>query len=205
MKTTCTACGLDCSHAYGTHKGDPYHFGCLPAPLAHAFDYRRGPSSGRSQMGAGVLAGPAIVMIDPKYPHNVGAVVRLAACYGIGEVWCSGRRVRSLLDDPESRLPREERMRDYADVLLAFTERPLDLFRRATPIIGVEYGMGESLATFQHPRHAVYVLGPEDGGIPAGIRTRCWRFVHIPTRHCLNVAAAAATVMWDRTLKGETA
>jgi hypothetical protein len=31
MKAYCTGCGQDCSHAYGTWMGDPYHFGCIPA------------------------------------------------------------------------------------------------------------------------------------------------------------------------------
>ncbi len=30
MKTYCIGCGEDCSHAYGTWHGDPYHFGCIP-------------------------------------------------------------------------------------------------------------------------------------------------------------------------------
>lgn len=36
---------------------------------------------------------PAIILINPKYPHNVGQVVRLASCYGIQQVWYSGSRV----------------------------------------------------------------------------------------------------------------
>lgn len=31
MRCECTGCGEDCSHAYGTFNGDPYHFSCLPA------------------------------------------------------------------------------------------------------------------------------------------------------------------------------
>lgn len=31
MRCECTGCGEDCSHAYGTYMGDPYHFGCIPA------------------------------------------------------------------------------------------------------------------------------------------------------------------------------
>ena len=31
-KTECYGCGGDCSQAYGTHQGYPYHFGCLPTP-----------------------------------------------------------------------------------------------------------------------------------------------------------------------------
>lgn len=30
MKVECYGCGQDCSHAYGTYFGYPYHFGCLP-------------------------------------------------------------------------------------------------------------------------------------------------------------------------------
>ena len=32
MKAICFGCGDDCSHAYATHKGYPYHVGCLPVP-----------------------------------------------------------------------------------------------------------------------------------------------------------------------------
>lgn len=30
MKTYCAGCGEDCSHAYGTWMGYPYHFSCIP-------------------------------------------------------------------------------------------------------------------------------------------------------------------------------
>ena len=36
---------------------------------------------------------PAVALIDPKYPHNVGMVVRLASCYGLRQVWFTGDRV----------------------------------------------------------------------------------------------------------------
>lgn len=32
MRVECCECGEDCSHAYATHRGYPYHFGCLPLP-----------------------------------------------------------------------------------------------------------------------------------------------------------------------------
>lgn len=34
MKVECYGCGEDCSHAYGTYQGFPYHFGCLPVKRA---------------------------------------------------------------------------------------------------------------------------------------------------------------------------
>jgi tRNA C32,U32 (ribose-2'-O)-methylase TrmJ len=55
------------------------------------------------------------VLIDPKYAHNVGMVVRLASCYGLSQVWFTGERV-SLDISTKRRLPREERMKGYSDV-----------------------------------------------------------------------------------------
>ena len=37
---------------------------------------------------------PAVALVDPKFPHNVGAAVRAASCYGVRQVWFSGDRVR---------------------------------------------------------------------------------------------------------------
>ena len=33
---------------------------------------------------------PAVALVDPKFPHNVGAAVRAASCYGVRQVWFSG-------------------------------------------------------------------------------------------------------------------
>ena len=44
---------------------------------------------------------PAVALIDPKYPHNVGMVVRLASCYGLRQVWFTGDRVSLHLADPD--------------------------------------------------------------------------------------------------------
>lgn len=43
MEMTCTGCGRDCSNAYATWKGSPYHVGCIPAPrqmskMRHCFN-----------------------------------------------------------------------------------------------------------------------------------------------------------------------
>lgn len=89
-------------------------------------------------------------------------------------------------------------MKGYKDVMFVRDDRPLDRFQGATPVaIEVREG-SEPLHTFVHPDTAVYVFGPEDGGITGGIAAKCHRFVVIPTRHCLNLATAVATVIWDR-------
>jgi tRNA C32,U32 (ribose-2'-O)-methylase TrmJ len=67
------------------------------------------------------------VLIDPKYPHNVGAAVRAASCYGIGQVWFTGDRVQ-LVGERRFRLPREERMRGYQDVDMRHSDSVFDAF-----------------------------------------------------------------------------
>lgn len=143
---------------------------------------------------------PAIGLVDPKFPHNVGAAVRAASCYGIRQVWFTGDRVR--LDASRGyRLPREERMRGYKDVTLRRDDRFLDRFAAAVPVAVELRRNAEPLIDFDHPDNAVYVFGPEDGSLNRAILARCHRFVVIPTRHCTNLAAAVYTVLYDRHAK----
>ncbi len=171
--------------------------------------WRSGPRTG---VGGVLPAAPAIVLHMPKYPHNVGQIVRLASAYGIGQVWYSGDRIRRALGD---RLPREERMRRYEDVILVNHPDPLaricDAVPEARPV-AVELRPGaESLVDFIHPDRPaeensrygapVYVFGPEDGSLPGALLKRCHRFIVIPSFECLNLAASVATVLYDRMAK----
>jgi tRNA(Leu) C34 or U34 (ribose-2'-O)-methylase TrmL len=158
-----------------------------------------GVRSGPVRRGDG--RAPAIVLIDPKFPHNVGAAVRAASCYGVGQVWFSGDRVQ-LVGERRYRLPREERMRGYQDVELRHTDQPFDAFGRDAVPVAVELRRNaEPLISFDHPEPAVYVFGPEDGSLSRAVLGLCHRFVVIPTRHCTNLAAAVYTVLYDRHAK----
>lgn len=159
----------------------------------------------RSGIGGIVPAAPAIVLHMPKYPHNVGQVVRLASAYGIAQVWYSGERIRAALGE---RLPREERMRRYEDVALINHPDPLARLCDAVPgacPVAVELRPGsESLVDFIHPdldTPPVYVFGPEDGSLPGPVVKRCHRFVVIPSYECLNLATSVATLLYDRMAK----
>ena len=144
---------------------------------------------------------PAIVLTNPKYPNNVGMVLRLASSYGIKQVWFTGDRVRLDVEGGK-RLPREERMKGYGEVDLINYDYPFDRFPQGVTPVGVEVMEGaEPLFSFEHPENAVYVFGPEDGGLDHTARRHCHRFVVIPTRHCLNLATAVATVLYDRASK----
>ena len=140
---------------------------------------------------------PAIVLINPRYAHNVGAAVRAAANFAHSTVIWTGDRV-VIPDDKGYRLPREERMKDYEHVLMLNHQRPLDLFTDATFVAVEVRDKSENLIHFQHPDNAVYIFGPEDGSIDKGYLHLCQRFVQIPSIGCLNLGAAVNVVLYDR-------
>ncbi len=146
-----------------------------------------------------------VILINPKFPHNVGAAVRACACWGIPELYWTGDRVQVALDAGD-RLPREERMKGYRNVRFERDLNPLARWNGDVTPVAVEYRpTAESLVQFEHPESAVYIFGPEDDSIPKAYMAMCHRFVWIPTHHCLNLAAAVNVVLYDRRLKRVTA
>jgi len=141
---------------------------------------------------------PAIALVNPKFPHNVGAAVRAASCFGVKQVWFSGDRIRL---DEKKRLPREERMKGYKDVTLRQYDYFYDQFEDCTPVAIELRPNSESLATFEHPENPLYIFGPEDGSLSGKHLERAHRIVVIPTRHCVNLSAAVYLVLYDRMVK----
>lgn len=146
---------------------------------------------------------PAIILHNPKYPHNVGAAVRAASCFGSNLIVFTGERV-SL--EPKGikgyRLPREERMKGYKDVQLVNDDYPFNRFdKNVTPVAVELRDNAEQLPFFEHPENAVYVFGPEDGSIPQIMLKHCHRFLVIPSKHCVNLAAAVYITLYDRAAK----
>jgi tRNA(Leu) C34 or U34 (ribose-2'-O)-methylase TrmL len=173
---------------------DTDQHGLDPAAFVEAMDPR-----GRTAKVTPVT--PAVVLCDPKYPHNLGQVVRACSCFDVKQIWWSGQRVLKQLEGL-SRLPREERMRGYAEVQILHHDRPLDVFAADAVPVAIEFRPGsESLPDFEHPEKAVYVFGPEDGSVPPGVLRECHRFVCIPSKHCLNLSMAVGMVLYDRIAK----
>jgi tRNA C32,U32 (ribose-2'-O)-methylase TrmJ len=151
---------------------------------------------------------PAVILIDPKYAHNVGAALRACSCFGLRQLWWTGARVR--LDPVKGeRLPREERMKGYREVALCPCDSPLDRLAGtdagAVPVAVEVRENSEPLTTFEHPENAVYVFGPEDGSIPKPWLRLCHRFVHIPANHCLNLSTAVGVVLAHRRMSRQLA
>lgn len=151
----------------------------------------------------GVGADLAVALITPKYPHNVGAAVRAASCFGVPQVWFTGDRVQFATGAGKRfRLPREERMRGYRAVEICHGDHVFDAFERGVTPVAVELVPGtESLIEFEHPDRALYVFGPEDGSLPSVTLRHCHRFVSIPMSHCANLASAVYMTLYDRHAK----
>jgi tRNA(Leu) C34 or U34 (ribose-2'-O)-methylase TrmL len=144
---------------------------------------------------------PSLILVDPRFARNVGVGVRAASAYGLSQVWFTGKRVGYDVDGI-GRLPREERLKGYREVEILHSERPFDRFPQGTVPVAIEVKEGvQHLYDFQHPENAVYVFGPEDGSIPSVLLRHCHQHVIIPTRHCLNLAVAIGTVLYDRNMK----
>lgn len=145
---------------------------------------------------------PAVALVNPKYPHNVGSIMRAASCFGVRQVWFSGNRVSLTPEKGKYRLPREERMKGYKDVELKQFDYFFDEFTSDVVPVAIEVRPGaESLVDFEHPEKALYVFGPEDGGLEQVQARHCHRFVVIPSRHCTNLSAAVYIVLYDRMMK----
>lgn len=150
---------------------------------------------------------PAIIMHNPKYPHNVGAAVRACSCFDADLIIWSGNRVPHPDDtkataNKKYRLPREERMKGYNHVELVNDDYPFNRFSKDVTPVAVEVrDNSEVLPHFVHPENPVYVFGPEDGSIPQIYLKHCQRFLIIPSPFCLNLAAAIYVVLYDRMAK----
>lgn len=154
----------------------------------------------------------AVLLLDAKYPHNVGGAQRACALLGASMLFWTGARVPDPLRWPkEARLPREERMAAYRKTSLIHI--PDFTYALNSPVLPgwvpvcVEVlDNAEDLRTFEHPPNALYIFGPEDGGVPQEVRRRCHRFVRIPThdereRTPYNLSAAVNIVLYDRLCK----
>lgn len=171
-------------------------------PDEHGFDPQA--FEARDPKGKLVKVAPAdlaIYLRDPKYPHNLGQSVRACSCFGVPQLWWSGQRTLRELKHL-TRIPREERMRGYADVSILHSDDLLDRLPRDVVPVAIELRPGsEPLQDFIHPEKALYVFGPEDGSIDKGALSRCHRFVVIPSAHCFNLSMAVGIVLYDRQAK----
>ena len=141
----------------------------------------------------------AVVLINPKFPHNVGGAIRACAAFDVLQLRWTGDRVGNPIHG--ERLPREERLRLFQKVDWGRVEGPTWLTDGLIPVAVEVRQAAEDLTWFEHPKDAAYVFGPEDGSLDKGVLSACHRFVRIPSEVCLNLAAAVNVVLADRRMK----
>ena len=140
-----------------------------------------------------------------KDPANLANARRTIACYGGGRLFVSGNRMVKALNT-EDRLPRPLRDKRYDNVImqLGMTDFPQsieDWAKEGFTPVAIEVSGSQNLAYFEHPKNAIYMFGPEDGSLPPQILSKCHHHVVIPTLHCLNLAVAVSTTLYDRMAK----
>lgn len=136
----------------------------------------------------------AIALCRPKTESNVGSVLRAAHCYGASLVVSEGQRFRA---STPTNTPKAHRHIPFIRVDDIWDVIPYDCI----PVV-VELEEGATpIQDFEHPERAFYILGPEDGSVPKSISQRCKHRVFIPTRDCMNLAATASFILFDRMMK----
>lgn len=138
----------------------------------------------------------SIGLVNPKSPENVGMVLRAAGCYAAQKVFYSGERynrARKFFTDTKNahqKIP----LQCVDDLLLAAPQ--------GASIVAVELIEGAvPLVHFEHPEHAYYIFGPEDGSLSQAILDASDHVVYVPTIGCMNLAASVNVVLYDRLAK----
>jgi tRNA(Leu) C34 or U34 (ribose-2'-O)-methylase TrmL len=134
----------------------------------------------------------AIALDRPKDAANLGGVLRAAGCYSADLVMLIGDRMRGSGKTDTQKAWRHIPVIEADDLVIPYgaTAVCVELIAGATP-----------LQRFVHPEQAVYVFGPEDGSVSSKIAARCAHKVYVPTAFCMNLAATANVVLYDRMSK----
>lgn len=114
--------------------------------------------------------GAAVLLVNPRFPHNVGNALRACALLGANDLFWTGGRVPA----PErwlagSRLPREERMKCYANTRMTHfgpSVRPFHAIGRRPDLRRVDFtpvcveisDQAEDLRDFVHPENPIYTF-----------------------------------------------
>lgn len=139
----------------------------------------------------------AIGLWRPKSGVNVGGALRAAHCYGAALVAIAGDRTRG---DEIRHCTNTVKAERHIPVMRGADLRDMIPFEAAPVAVDLVEGACP-LPSFQHPRSAFYIFGPEDGTLGESILSWCPYRVVVPTRGCMNLAATVNVVLYDRLAK----
>jgi tRNA (cytidine/uridine-2'-O-)-methyltransferase len=137
-----------------------------------------------------------IALYQPEIPGNVGAILRLSACFGVpidiieptGFVWSDVRVRRAAMDYIDH--VTMERHADWDTFAAARTGRLILLSSKAS----------HSLYDFEFAPEDVLLMGKESAGVPDAVRDACAASTRIPLTpvvRSLNLAVATGIALGE--------
>ena len=142
---------------------------------------------------------PTLALFQPDIPQNAGAILRLAACFGLTVE----------IIEPCGFLWDERRMRragmDYIDQVGLIRHRSYDAFRaaraeRGERVVLLTTGGEDRLDRFVFSENDILMVGRESAGVPAEVAAAADRRLVIPMAagaRSLNVAMAATLAVGE--------
>jgi RNA methyltransferase, TrmH family len=146
---------------------------------------------------------PILILDGVGNPHNLGAIARSAAFFGIEHLLLADRADQALPSDASYRVAAGGL--EYLTLWCAPMPRALDDLRRRFRIVGSALERGEPLARHRSDKPPALILGNEETGISSAALALCDDIVTIPGSghvQSLNVAAAAAILLYALTSGG---
>ena len=135
----------------------------------------------------------AIGLFHPKDKDNMGGVIRAAGCYEAQMIAICGPRFGKSRTDTQ---------KAWKHIPVIQTENLLSVIPFGAVPVAIEFIKdARPLTSYTHPERAFYLFGPEDGSISKELLSACRDVVYIPTRQCMNLAATANVVLYDRMAK----
>lgn len=142
----------------------------------------------------------SIGLINPKSPENVSSVMRSAGNFQVDNVFYSGSRYPRAVKHYPSTVNMSRKVGQA--VPLTELTHIIDDAPAGMKLVCVELAENAiPLPDYQHPEHAFYIFGPEDGSITQDVIDRADAVVYIPTVGCMNLAATVNVVLYDRLMK----
>lgn len=143
---------------------------------------------------------PLVILDGIGNPHNLGAIARSAAYFGVRRLVLAERPEQALPSDASYRIA--EGGLDALRLYRARLPAALAALKPAYRVVGTAPDQGEAIAAFAGRRPVALVLGNEERGLDAATLAACDAVATIPgggAVQSLNVAAAAAVLLYALT------
>ncbi|HEX3861992.1 MAG TPA: RNA methyltransferase [Stellaceae bacterium] len=140
---------------------------------------------------------PLLILDGIGNPHNLGAIVRSAAFFGVQHIVLSDRPEQALPSAASYRVA--EGALDRVTLHRASLVAVLPLLKRSYRIVGTALDRGTPLAAFRRDRPVALIVGNEESGVEPPILALCDTVVTIAGTgqvQSLNVAAAVSVMLY---------